>query len=105
MALCSMQERCVSEIEKKLISWGITSDDIKEIIKKLNQNDFINEVRYTRAFVKDKFGLNKWGKQKILFTLRQKNISNLNIQKAFDEIPDENYLDVIQSELIKKYEI
>ncbi len=104
MALCSIQERCVHEIKEKFISWGLEIKDIDQMINKLQKEDFINEERFVRAFVKDKFLFNKWGKQKILFSLRHKNITDKYIQKAFDEILGENYVDVVRSELEKKYE-
>ena len=103
MALCSMQERCIFEINEKLVLWGFGEKDMAEITSKLKKEDFINEERFAKAFAKDKFRFNKWGKQKIQFALRKKKISDQNIQIALNEIMDDDYFDIIKDELYKKY--
>ena len=65
MALCAGREMCLSDIRRKLILWGVKSDDTDNILNLLIQGKFIDEKRYAAAFVKDKFRYNKWGKIKI----------------------------------------
>ena len=103
MALCSMQERCISEIKDKLNLWGIGEKDITDIILKLEKENFINEERFAKAFTKDKLRFNKWGKQKIKYALRNKKISDHNIQIALNEIINEDYNCIVKNEIQKKY--
>jgi len=93
MAICSKAEKCVFDIQQKLNDWGIEYDDTQKIIKTLISEKFIDENRYTRYFVRDKFRFNQWGKVKIVFMLKSKKISITLIEDALQEISDEAYLE------------
>jgi regulatory protein len=95
MAICSRAEKCISDIQQKLNDWGIPADDSKKIIKNLIDEKFIDEERYTRYFVRDKFRFNQWGKVKIVFMLKSKKISAALIDEALYEISDEAYLELL----------
>lgn len=97
MAICSKKEQCSSDISKKLQTWGIGSEDGQKIINTLTKENFINEERYAKAFVRDKFKQNKWGKVKIKAHLKVKNIPGNIIGTAVGEIGDEEYLDVLNN--------
>ena len=91
MTICSKAERCVSDIEKKLLEWKIEPSDVQKIIQILQQEKFIDESRYAAYFVNDKFRFNKWGKVKIGFMLKGKRISQEIIQSALKQIDEQNY--------------
>lgn len=91
MALCSEREYCIDDIRNKLNLWGVDDKDREKIINTLIRENFINEVRYASAFVKDKFNYNKWGKVKIETHLRAKKIPQEIIARALDSIEDELY--------------
>jgi regulatory protein len=95
MAICSKAEKCVSDIQTKLDEWGVESSDAQKIIKTLIDEKFIDEDRYTRYFVRDKFRFNQWGKVKIVFMLKSKKIPAALIDEALLEINDENYLELL----------
>ena len=97
MNQCSQQEICCSEIESRLESWGVQKSDCHKIIDILIKENFINEERYARAFVKDKFNQNKWGKIKIASHLRAKNISSGTISSALGSIDIESYKNILKS--------
>ena len=100
--LCATQEKCESDIRKKLYDWKLPVKDHDGIIHKLIEDKFIDENRYALFFAKDKFRYNKWGKIKIEYTLKQKNISAEFIINALNEIPDSEYEEVLKNELLKK---
>lgn len=102
MRFCSTKEVCVSDINKKLISWGIIESEINIIIEKLIDEDFINEMRYAKAFTLDKFKFNNWGKQKIRFELRKKEIPQSYINIATKKIKQELYLQKAEKLFIEK---
>jgi len=92
MRFCSTKEVCISEINKKLINWGIKESEIDEIVLKLLAENFIDEQRYSKAFTLDKFRFNNWGKQKIRFELWKKEIRQSHINIALEEIDTDEYL-------------
>jgi regulatory protein len=99
MAQCSHREYCCEDIRNKLISWGVGSADSEKIIDVLLRENFINESRYAKAFVKDKFNYNKWGKIKIASNLRIKKIPADIIRAALDSIDYDAYTKLL-SDLI-----
>lgn len=96
MALCSQREYCRSDIEEKLQKWGVNNADCQKIINTLTNENFINEERYARAFVNDKFRHNKWGKIKISYHLRARKISPQAINDALESIDNEQYISTIK---------
>lgn len=95
MAICSKAEKCVSDIQIKLDEWGIESADAHNIIKTLILEKFIDQERYARYFVRDKFRFNQWGKVKIVFMLKSKKIPAALIDEALQEINYETYLELL----------
>ncbi len=89
---CATSEKSPQEVIDKLSKWGVSRGNITKIIAKLTNDDFINEERYSLAFVKDKFKFNRWGKTKIAFMLHQKGIDSKQIEKSLQCIDEEEYL-------------
>ena len=90
-ALCARCEQAPGDMREKLIKWGLSGDDAGQIISQLTEQGFIDEQRFARAFVKDKFAFNGWGKIKIIHQLRLKGISGEAIDEAMAAIDDEEY--------------
>jgi len=95
---CAYQERCHQEVRTKLKQMGCPWDEAQEIIGMLIEDRFLNEERYTRAYVKGKFNQNDWGRIKIRHALRGKGIHETLIEAAFStEIDEEAYLQKLDS--------
>lgn len=90
-ALCSKQERCISEIQNKLIKWEISEVESNKIIQHLIDEKYIDEQRFAAYFVRDKFRFNGWGKIKIRYHLKQKEILLSHIDNALEEIDPSEY--------------
>ena len=103
MRLCSRKECCSKEMFDKAISWGCTSVEAGELVEFLVEQKFVDERRYTEAFVNDKLRLNKWGRGKIAYMLRMLNIDNEIIADVFSEVDDVEYQRILSGELQKKY--
>lgn len=97
---CSISEHCISEVDDKLQRWNVPANHRTEIIDKLLEDGFINEKRYAEAFVKDKFRFNKWGKTKIILSLKAKGVSQEDIRNAI-EIIDEGEYDEMLASILK----
>lgn len=100
-AYCAYRERSQQEVKQKLYDYGLYTDLVNEIISELIQNNFLNEERFARAFVRGKFSIKKWGRVKIRQALYPHHLSDYILQKAFTEI-DENEYNIVLSEVIEK---
>ncbi|WP_164977509.1 regulatory protein RecX [Ancylomarina salipaludis] len=100
--ICSRQEKCCSDIRKKLENWNLSYDDQDKIIQSLIDDKFIDEKRYTGFYVRDKYKFNKWGRIKISHHLKQKQIPEYLIMEAFDSISKEIYEDNLEEMLRAK---
>ena len=97
-AYCSRSEHCISEIEEKLSKWGIDKEDSEKIIKRLTEEKFIDQQRFCRSFINDKYKYNKWGRIKIAYALRMKKIDQQTIYDAMDEvINDDLYFENLEN--------
>ncbi|MBW8334271.1 MAG: RecX family transcriptional regulator [Prolixibacteraceae bacterium] len=100
--LCSRSEKCTSEIQEKLRLFGLSAEESEPVMKKLADEKYIDDERFARAFVKDKFRFNHWGKQKIEYMLRAKKINQDILELAFEEIEDEGYAEELLKLLTDK---
>lgn len=100
--ICSKSEKCSSEILGKFKLWGLSTEESEPVIEKLIAEKFIDNERFARSYVKDKFRFNHWGKQKIAHMLRAKNISHEILELAFEEIEDDGYSDELRKLLTDK---
>jgi len=87
----SQAERCIYDVRKKITSVGGSSKTAERIIAHLIKEKFINETRYCRSFVNDKFRFNRWGRIKIAYELRSKNIDDKLINEAISNINEDEY--------------
>ncbi len=90
-AYCVYQDRCHLEVTNKLKEMNMIPQSIDHILNHLIQNNFLNEERYARSFARGKFRIKKWGKQRIIKELKQRNISRFNITAALSELDQEEY--------------
>ena len=88
---CSYQERCHSEVKEKLYGIGLHRQAVDEIISDLIENNYLNEERFACQFAGGKFRMNHWGRNKIVYALRQKGVSTYCINKALKEISQQDY--------------
>jgi regulatory protein len=102
---CAYQERCHKEVEQKLYDLNMIPEAKEQIILHLLQHNFLNEERYSRAFVRGKFSIKKWGKVKIITGLKFKGISPYNINSGLQEINQEDYLKTLLVVAEKKIEL
>jgi regulatory protein len=89
--LCSRSEQCSPDIKRKILALGHVNEEADEIIDILKKENFLNDERYVKAYVADKFRINKWGKIKMRFYLKGKGLPDEIIQAGLDEIDDEKY--------------
>jgi regulatory protein len=94
-ARCSRSEQCSTDIHKKITAAGLSAGEADDIVKKLKAEKFIDDERYINAYVSDKFKFNKWGKVKIRYHLKMKNLPEALIQSGLELIDEERYVEVL----------
>jgi regulatory protein len=92
---CAAEERSHQAVRTKLIEHQIYGDQLEAIIAELISENFLNELRFAKAYVSGKFKINHWGRNKIRMGLKQKNISTYNINKAMAQIDDDIYMELL----------
>lgn len=96
-ALCARGEHSTGEMIDKLNRWGMTDEAAQaRIMAYLTQQRYVDDERFTRAFVRDKIAYNKWGRRKIEQALWAKGIDKATQTKILDEIDDSEYLSVLR---------
>lgn len=101
-AFCSVKEYCIRDIRQKIKAADLSDDACERILKRLCVEKFIDEERYTRAFVKDKLRFSKWGRIKIKYELRGKEIPASLIEQVLNEIDETAYKTLLKDILIQK---
>ena len=94
-ALCAQAEHCQYEMLEKMRRWELPEDAQARVMAKLIKERYVDDERYTQAFVKDKIRYNKWGRRKVEQALWQKRIDDDIRKRVLDEVDDEEYLSVL----------
>ena len=94
---CAYQERCHKDVHRKLGEMRMIPEAKNHIITHLIKEDYLNEERFARAFARGKHRIKKWGRRRIIFELKQRNISKFNIKSALSEINEDRYMEVFNT--------
>lgn len=92
---CAYQERCHKEVKQKLWEMRLAPAEKEQIIVHLIEHDFLNESRFAQSFTRGKFRIKKWGRERIVRELKQREISEYNIRLALKEIDPDEYLNTL----------
>ncbi len=92
---CAYQDRSHMEVRQKLYGFGLRKKEVEEIMAELIGEDLLNETRFAVQFAGGKFRIKKWGKIKIAYELKQKQVSAYNLRLALAEIDAEAYEKVL----------
>lgn len=101
-ALCASAEYCEYDLSRKMRNWLLCdNEDENEAVKnrviaRLRKDRFIDDERYARAFVRDKFRYNHWGVVRIKQELRLRKIDSNIIEDALTEIPEDDNLTTLR---------
>ncbi|MCR4614041.1 MAG: RecX family transcriptional regulator [Bacteroidaceae bacterium] len=87
--LCSTTEYCRYDMRRKMAAWLLPEGAEERVLKRLEQERYIDEVRYAHAYVRDKSRHNRWGAKRIELELRRRGITDETIQDALTEITEE----------------
>ena len=88
---CAYQERCHSEVRSKLYELGAWKRDHDPIIATLIEESYLDEERFAIAYAGGRFRVKQWGRVKIKYELKQKDVSEYSIRKALKQIDEDDY--------------
>lgn len=100
---CAYQERSHSEVRDKLFNLGVWKKDHDAIIATLIEENYLNEERFAIAFAGGKFRMKQWGRVRIKYELKQRQVSDYSIRKALRQIEEPVYLQTLQQLATSKY--
>src|SRR5882762_3684167 len=93
---CGYQERSHAEVKEKLYSFGLRRQEVDETLSRLIEDDYLNEERFARQFAGGHFRMKRWGRVKITYELKQKQVSEYCIRKALKEIDEDDYIKTLE---------
>ncbi len=99
---CAYQERCHTEVRRKLFELGARSSEVEELITELITQGFLNEERFAKAFAGGKFRIKKWGRIRITRELEQRGLTSYCVKSGLAEIPETDYHQTLREILEKK---
>lgn len=100
---CAASEQCASSVRAKLLVWGASHELTDKVMKHLKEADFINEMRYAKLYCGSKLRQQKWGKVKMAYQLRAKQIPRNIIDAAIASVDEQAYKEALQSLLVEKW--
>lgn len=101
-SLCSRSEQCESDINRKLINWGLGAADRQEIITYLKENRFVDDARFARSYANDKSRFSHWGPYKIKIELVNRRIKASVINAALKAVPQQVWKDSLLKVALNK---
>lgn len=101
---CAYQDRCHKEVIDKLKGMRMIPEAIDQIVTQLIEDNFLNEERFAKSFARGKFTVKKWGKNRIINELKQRQISRYNIISGLKEIDEETYIETLDTLAKKRLE-
>ena len=93
---CGYQERSHAEVKEKLYSFGLRRQEVDETLARLIEDDDLNEERFACQFAGGHFRMKRWGRVKITYELKQKQVSEYCIRKAMKEIDEDDYIKTLE---------
>src|SRR5580704_17810181 len=101
---CGYQERCHQEVKEKLYSFGLRKPDVETAVATLISEDRLNEERFAIQFAGGRFRLKHWGRIKIRYELKQKQVSDYCIKKALAAIDETEYAKTLLEQTTRKWD-
>lgn len=95
-ARCARQECSRRDISTKLVGKGATAAEAREVVGRLVGEGFIDDARYARAFVADKFRFEHWGRVKISYMLHLKGLPDNVVDEALQQIDEAQYAETLK---------
>lgn len=99
---CAQAEQCEDAVRQKLVTWGATPAESDAVVARLHADNYLDDVRYARAYCESKILHQQWGRQKVLYQLRLKHLPRAAVETGIASVSEEAYLAVLADVADKK---
>lgn len=101
--MCSRGEKTKQDCVRSLYRWGVQPEEHEAILETLVEEKFVDEKRYAKMYVSEKHNFYKWGRAKIVSSLRLKGIDKETINETCDQIISESPdREILYGQIVKK---
>ncbi len=100
---CAWRDRCSKEVESKLHEMAVAPEQIQTLIQWLEDEKYLDDVRFAESYVRGKHSANQWGRIRIVAELRSRNIAENIIREALKSIDSEDYSATLRRLAENKY--
>ena len=83
-------------MKDKLYGYGLNKKEVETMLSQLIEENYLNEERFAIQFAGGRFRIKHWGKVKIKYELKQKQVSDYCIRKALASIDESDYKKQLQ---------
>lgn len=87
-----------------MYSFGLRKPQVEAALATLIEEDYLNEERFAIQYAGGHFRLKQWGKVRIRYELKQKQVSEYCIKKALAAIDEEEYVRTLARVAEQKWE-
>lgn len=91
---CAYQDRCIYEVRQKLADMDIRGQKADALILALQDEQYLDDVRFARVYAAGKLKNNGWGKVRLAMELRQRRMDSHVIAQALDGIDNALYIEI-----------
>ncbi|MEG1634412.1 MAG: regulatory protein RecX [Rikenellaceae bacterium] len=103
--LCSRAEKSSADAVRLMQKWGVADEKIGEILSRLISEKYIDDRRFTAAYVRDKAKFSTWGARKIADTLIMRGIDRDMVREVIaEQVSVQDLKEKLELALRKKYE-
>jgi regulatory protein len=99
---CDYQERCHSEVVKRLRDMGLGQAACDNLLGELIIEGYLSESRFALAYASGKCRIKRWGPYKITHAMRQKHVDEGCITEALKPLMDEAFPEALQALMTRR---
>lgn len=100
--LCARSEKSSGDALRLMHQWGVEPSARQGVLQRLLAERFIDDRRFSAAFVRDKIRLSGWGARKVRTALCQKGIAPEIIEAALTQMDSSGTHERLLTQLDKK---
>lgn len=86
--LLSYRPRTQEEIRRKLAEYELSEEAGEVIIERLKSNGWVDDARFTEAWIENRSALRPRGRRALVYELRQRGVGEALIDEALQEIDE-----------------
>lgn len=87
------KERTVAEMGSWLRARGVGTEDVEDVVDRLVSTGVLDDSRYARRYAEDKRELKSWGSERIRAALRDRGVSDEDVEEALADCGGEQELE------------